>query len=206
MEEREPERGLRPAGAGRRRCAWCGTDPLYVAYHDTEWGLPLRDERRLFEKMCLEGFQSGLAWLTILRKRERFRRVFLDFDWRALARRGEPFVARALQDAGIVRHRGKIESVLNNARRACAAEEAHGGLAAWWWSFAPPPARAFGGIRPSTPESAALSKELKRAGWSYVGPTTVHAMMQATGMVNDHLPGCFARARCASARRMMKDS
>lgn len=204
MEEREPERRLQPAGAGRRRCAWCGTDPLYVAYHDEEWGMPQRDERRLFEMLCLEGFQSGLSWLTILRKRERFRRVFLDFDWRALARRGEPFVARALQDAGIVRHRGKIESVLNNARRACEAEESRGGLAAWWWSFAPPPRRAFGGIRASTPESAALSKELKRAGWSYVGPTTVHAMMQATGMVNDHLPGCFARARCAATRRMMK--
>jgi DNA-3-methyladenine glycosylase I len=194
------EATLLPAGAGRRRCSWCGADPLYVRYHDEEWGRPLRDDRRLFEKMCLEGFQSGLSWLTILRKREDFRRRFLDFDWRALARRGEPFVARALADAGIVRHRGKIESVLNNARRACEAEERRGGLAAWWWSFAPPPSRRFGGIRAATPESVALSQELKRAGWTFVGPTTVHAMMQSAGMVNDHFPGCFARAEIGRAR------
>lgn len=190
-----------PAGGGRRRCSWCGDDPLYVRYHDDEWGRPLRDDRRLFEKLCLEGFQSGLSWLTILRKRENFQRRFLDFDWRALSRRGVPFVAAALQDAGIVRHRGKIESVLNNARRAVEAEERPGGLTEWWWSFAPPPSRRFGGIRPTSPESVALSKELKRAGWSFVGPTTVYAMMQSAGMVNDHLPGCFARAACARERR-----
>jgi len=191
------------AGNGRRRCFWCGTDPLYVQYHDEEWGTPIRDDRRLFEKMCLEGFQSGLSWLTILRKRENFRRAFLEFDWRALARRGEPFVARLLQDAGIVRHRGKIESVLNNARRVCEAETARGGLVDWWWSFAPTPSRSFGGIRPTSPESIALSKELKRAGWSFVGPTTVYSMMQAVGMVNDHFPGCAARARCATARKAL---
>ncbi len=189
------------AGDGTRRCFWCGTDPLYVRYHDEEWGVPVREDRRLFEKICLEGFQSGLSWLTILRKRENFRRAFLEFDTAALTRRGKPFVARLLQDAGIVRHRGKIESVLNNARRAQEALATRGGITEWWWSFAPAPTRNFGGIRATAPESVALSKELKRAGWSFVGPTTVYSMMQAVGMVNDHFPGCAARAHCALARR-----
>lgn len=189
-----------PAGGGLRRCFWCGTDPLYVQYHDEEWGMPVRDDRRLFEKMCLEGFQSGLSWLTILRKRENFRRAFSEFDFDALARRGESLVVHLLQDAGIVRHRGKIESVLNNARRALEANAAHGSIAKWWWSYAPKPSRSFGGIRATAPESIALSNELKRVGWSFVGPTTVYSMMQAVGMVNDHFPGCAARARCSHER------
>lgn len=181
---------------GVRRCAWCGADPLYLAYHDDEWGRPVREDRRLFEKICLEGFQSGLSWLTILRKRENFRRAFLDFDAAALARRDERFVARLLGDAGIVRHRGKIESVLNNARRAGEIVNERGGLADFLWEFAPPARRKFTGIVPVTAESTALSKELRRRGWSYVGPTTMHAFMQAVGMVNDHAPGCAARAAC----------
>lgn len=181
---------------GMRRCWWCGVDPLYVAYHDTEWGRPVREDRRLFEKICLEGFQSGLSWLTILRKRENFRRAFLDFDFEALARRDGRFVDRLVQDAGIVRHRGKIESVLNNAKRARELAKEPGGLSDFLWSYAPPARKKFSGIAPTSPESAALSKELRRRGWSFVGPTTLHAFQQATGMVNDHLPGCFARAGC----------
>lgn len=181
---------------GLRRCSWCGTDPLYVKYHDTEWGRPVRDDRRLFEKICLEGFQSGLSWLTILRKRENFRRAFLDFDHAALARRDGRFVDRLLTDAGIVRHRGKIESVLNNAQRARELVREQGGLSDFLWSFAPPARRKFNGMAPATPESTALSKELRRRGWSFVGPTTLHAFQQAVGMVNDHLPGCSARAAC----------
>lgn len=187
---------LKRGADGVRRCFWCGADPLYVAYHDAEWGRPQRDDARLFEKICLEGFQSGLSWLTILKKRENFRSAFLDFDWRALARRDERFVARLLLDAGIVRHRGKIESVLNNARRACALEDERGGLADFLWQFAPPARRAFPGTVAQTPESAALSKELRRRGWSFVGPTTMYAFMQAVGMVNDHFPGCAFRAAC----------
>ncbi len=192
---------LRRGADGVRRCAWCGEDPLYVAYHDGEWGRPVREDARLFEKICLEGFQSGLSWLTILRKRENFRRVFLEFDFGALARRGEPFVARLLEDAGIVRHRGKIESVLNNARRALALAEERGGLAEFLWEFAPPAGRPFAPLVAATPASTALSKELRRRGWSFVGPTTMHAFMQAVGMLNDHQPGCAARAVCRAARR-----
>ena len=162
--------------------------------------MPAMADRRLFEKMCLEGFQAGLSWLTILRKRENFRRAFLEFDHQALARSDGNFVERLLKDAGIVRHRGKIESVLNNARRLQEAEDARGGISAWWWSFASAPVHEFGGVRATSPESTALSKELKRAGWSFVGPTTVYSMMQATGMVNDHVTECFARARCPVAR------
>jgi DNA-3-methyladenine glycosylase I len=181
---------------GLRRCWWCGDDPLYVAYHDAEWGRPMRDEARLFEKICLEGFQSGLSWLTILRKRENFRRAFLGFDFRVLARRDARFVGRLLSDASIVRHRGKIESVLSNARRASEAADRRGNLADFLWDFAPPPSRRFGGVHPTSPASIAMSKELRRSGWSFVGPTTLHAFQQAVGMVNDHLPDCQFRARC----------
>ena len=191
--------GLLAGADGRTRCAWCGHDPLYVAYHDEEWGRPSADDRYLFEKLCLEGFQSGLSWLTILRKRENFRRAFADFDADALAAFGPADVERLLGDAGIVRHRGKIESVLNNACRVRELREEAGSLAAFVWRYRPDPASRphrlnWATLRAlaSTPESAALSKALRRRGWSFVGPTTVYAFMQAVGIVNDHVEGCWA--------------
>lgn len=189
---------------GIRRCWWCGDDPQYVAYHDREWGVPVADDRRLFEKMCLEGFQAGLSWLTILRKRENFRRAFYDFDFHRVARFDSRKVERLAGDAGIIRHRGKIRSTINNARRAIELVESHGSLAAFFWRFEPPaPAapEAQEAIPSQTPESVQLSKELKRHGWTFVGPTTCYALMQALGMVNDHLPGCSARDRVERARR-----
>jgi DNA-3-methyladenine glycosylase I len=190
------------------RCWWGGGDHLeYRAYHDDEWGMPVTDDVRLFEKLVLEGFQSGLSWLTILRKRDAFRRAFAGFDFHVVARFGAKDVERLLDDASIVRHRGKIESTINNARRALELVEAEGSLAALVWRFEPPDAD-----RPSamtrdalmelaqTDASRALAKELKRRGWSFVGPTTVYAFMQAMGLVNDHLEGCDARSRVESAR------
>ena len=188
--------------AGTRRCWWCGTDPLYVRYHDEEWGVPVAADRRLFEKVSLEGFQSGLSWLTILRKREAFRRAFRGFDLAAVARFDERTVERLLGDASIVRHRGKIEAVIHNARRALELVEECGSLAAFFWRFEPP--RAFGGMPSTTPESKALGKELKRRGWVWVGPTTMYAFMQAMGLVNDHVPGCSARGRAERARRAFR--
>jgi DNA-3-methyladenine glycosylase I len=191
--------GLRAGSDGRTRCAWCGDDPLYVAYHDGEWGRPTTDDRYLFEKLCLEGFQSGLSWLTILRKRENFRAAFANFDARALTRFGPEEVGRLLADAGIVRHRGKIESVLNNARRALELRAEAGSLSAFVQRFAPEPRPArldWATLRTvaKTPESTALSKELRRRGWTFVGPTTVYAFMQAVGMVDDHADGCWVEA------------
>jgi DNA-3-methyladenine glycosylase I len=187
---------VRVGGDGVRRCWWCGDDPLYVAYHDVEWGVPVMDDIRLYEKICLEGFQSGLSWLTILRKREHFRRAFAGFDPRKVARFTSRDVTRLLHDAGIVRHRGKIESTINNAARALELIEEAGSLAAHVWQFAPSPRPAL--IEPVSPrelpaqttESAALSKDLRRRGWSFVGPTTMYAFMQAVGLVNDHVRGC----------------
>ena len=198
--------GLARGPDGRRRCWWPGTDPLYLAYHDEEWGFPQGDDKRLFEKLCLEGFQSGLSWLTILRKRPAFREVFSGFDYRALATFGSDDVERLLGDARIVRHRGKIASVLNNARRACALADEAGSLAAFLWRFAPPPRpspldRAAGTALTRSPESEALSRELKRRGWTFVGPTTLYAFMQAVGMINDHLPGCCIAAAAALAQQ-----
>jgi DNA-3-methyladenine glycosylase I len=194
---------------GRCRCYWAQpASRLYVEYHDHEWGRPVTDDRRLFEKICLEGFQSGLSWLTILNKRENFRAAFDRFDFERVARYGPTELARLLGDAGIVRHRGKIESTINNARRACELVDSHGSLAAYFWSFEPEPA-----ARPqhlteelvrrmaSTVESAALSKDLKRRGWSFVGPTTVYAFMQAMGMVNDHVEDCWVRDEVQALRR-----
>ncbi len=196
------------AADGRRRCWWCGADPTYVAYHDTEWGFPVTDDRRLFEKLCLEGFQSGLSWLTILRKRDNFRRAFAEFDIDAVAGFRARDVTRLLGDAGIVRHRGKIESTINNAARARELVQEQGSLAAYVWGFEPTPASrpkrvtwATLSTMTSTPESTALSKDLKRRGWTFVGPTTVYAFMQAMGLVNDHLEGCAVRNE-AEARRM----
>lgn len=193
--------GLVTGADGRRRCWWPGTDPLYTRYHDAEWGHPVTDDHRLFEKICLEGFQAGLSWLTILRKREAFRRGFAGFQIEKVARFGSRHVERLLADAGIVRHRGKIESAINNARRASEIADERGSLAAYIWSFEPDPAarptrldRTTLVTMATTPASIALSKDLKRRGWTFVGPTTVYAFMQAMGLVNDHLHGCCIRA------------
>jgi DNA-3-methyladenine glycosylase I len=201
-------KGLVLAPDGRPRCGWATSAPDYLAYHDEEWGRPVGDDRRLFEKLCLEGFQAGLSWLTILRKRERFREVFLGFDFERVARFGGRDVARLLRDPGIVRHRGKIEATIENARRASELVDEAGSLAAFAWRFEPSPAErprritwpALLGMA-TTPASIALSKELKRRGWRFVGPTTVQAFMQAMGLVNDHVEGCVIRSECASARR-----
>jgi len=184
-----------------RRCAWAQTAPPdYRRYHDEEWGRPVADDRRLFEKLCLEGFQSGLSWLTILRKRAAFRAAFAGFDIDAVAAFGPGDVSRLLADPGIVRHRGKIEAAIGNARRAAALRERHGSLAAWIWRFEPDPASRPGHLSAevlrgltTSPESIAMSRELKRQGWAFVGPTTMYAFMQSMGLVNDHLDGCCVR-------------
>ena len=183
---------------GIKRCFWAGSDPLYRRYHDEEWGRPVADDRRLFEKLCLEGFQSGLAWITILRKRENFRAAFAGFDIPTVAAFTDADVDRLVGDAGIVRHRGKIVSTINNARRALDLQAEAGSLAAFIWRFEPDPASrpavfTMKDIEPKTAESTALSKELRKRGWSFVGPTTVYAFMQAMGLVNDHLTGCDVR-------------
>lgn len=191
-------------GDGVRRCRWPGEDALYIGYHDTEWGHAEEEDAALFEKVALEGFQAGLSWITVLRKREAFRKHFAGFDPEKVARFGERQIGKMLADPAIIRHRGKIESAINNARCTVAAIEEHGSLAALIWPFAPrtsPAPRGFGDLAAETPASAALSKELKRRGWTFVGPTTMHAMMQALGMVNDHLVGCQARAECERLRR-----
>ncbi|MBP7779314.1 MAG: DNA-3-methyladenine glycosylase I [Acidobacteria bacterium] len=200
--------GLIAAGRGRHRCGWCGADPLYVTYHDTEWGRPVMEDRRLFEKICLEGFQAGLSWLTILRKREHFRAGFRGFDPATVAGFGAEDIARLLADAGIVRHRGKIESAVNNAARALDLQSEFGSLAAYAWSWEPPKAErpsplTWAAVRamPTTPSSTALSKDLKRRGWSFVGPTTIYAFMQAMGLVNDHIEGCYVRTEVTRDRR-----
>src|SRR5512133_1456990 len=198
--------GLAPGPDRKLRCAWCLAAPEYVRYHDEEWGFPSADDRYLFEKLCLEGFQAGLSWLTILRKREAFRRGFAGFDFAKVARFGARDVRRLLADAGIVRHRGKIESTINNARRACELADEVGSLAAHVWRFEPaaaarPRRLTWAALRAmsTTPESVALSKDLRRRGWTFVGPTTVYAFMQAMGLVNDHLDGCVIRPLVAAA-------
>ena len=198
--------GLATGPDGRRRCFWPGQDELYLHYHDHEWGFPVTDDHRLFEKICLEGFQSGLSWLTILRKRESFRRAFHGFDYARVARFGPRQVERLLQDAGIVRHRGKIESAIGNARRALDLEQEEGSLAAYFWRWRPPPSArparlTWAALRKMTtvPEAVAMSKDLKRRGWTFVGPTTAYAFMQAMGLVNDHLDGCAIRAAAERA-------
>ncbi len=188
---------------GVARCWWGDSTPDYRAYHDREWGFPVADDVRLFEKLSLEGFQSGLSWLTILRKREAFRRAFAGFDFHAVASFDERDVARLLDDASIVRHRGKIEAVINNAGRAVELASEAGSLAGFMWQFEPT-SRAGGlrrdAIEAHTDESRALARELKRRGWRFVGPTTVYAFMQAMGLVNDHLEGCAAWAEVERAR------
>jgi len=183
------------------RC-WTSSDPLYVAYHDEEWGRPVTEERGLLERLCLEGFQSGLAWLTILRKRENFRAAFAGFDPERMARFGKRDVERLLRDAGIVRHRGKIEAAIANARGTLALREGGTSLQELVWTHRPKRHRAPRGPKdwqPTTPESVALSKALKGAGFRFVGPTTVYAAMQACGVVNDHLAGCVVRRDVAHA-------
>ena len=189
---------------GNRRCAWSGGDELYDAYHDHEWGRGVATDHRLFEKIVLEGFQAGLAWITILRKRERFRQVFVGFDPALVAEFSEADVLRLLDDAGIVRHRGKIEATINNADRALEMIEEFGSIAAYVWPLASSldiqaPA-TFSDMAAQTEASAALSKDLKKRGWKFVGPTTMYAFMQAMGLVNDHLVGCWVREACEAER------
>ena len=196
--------GLARGPDDRPRCAWGVSAPDYVDYHDREWGFPVRDDRRLFEKLCLEGFQSGLSWLTILRKRPAFRKAFANFEAAKVARFGARDVTRLLGDAGIVRHRGKIESTINNAARALEVIEERGSLAAYAWSFEPakrPKRVTLATLRGGpSPEAIAMAKDLKRRGWTFVGPTTVYAFMQAMGLVDDHLEGCAIRAEAEAAR------
>lgn len=175
---------------GVARCWWGASDPLYRRYHDHEWGRPVGNDRRLFEKICLEGFQSGLSWLIILRKREHFRRAFDDFDVEAVARFSARKVERLMTDDGIVRNRAKILATINNARRCLELVEETGSLAAYAW-----------GVEPSNPGATAMSKDLKRRGWSFVGPTTVYSFMEAVGIVNDHLRGCQIRDEVEGLRR-----
>jgi len=194
-----------PGPDGKPRCGWCAATDTFFPYHDTEWGFPVGDDRRLFEKLCLEGFQSGLSWRTILDKRENFRAAFHGFDHDRVARFTDADVARLLQDAGIVRHRGKIEAVVNNAKRMQELVKQEGSLAAYVWRFEPKPEELAKPQTVSTSaESVALSKDLKKRGWRFVGPTTVYAFMQAMGLVNDHLEGCSIRPEAARARAAFK--
>jgi len=194
-----------------KRCSWPGEDPLYVRYHDEEWGRPVTDETRLFEKICLEGFQAGLSWITILRKRENFRQAFSGFALEAVARFGAKDVQRLIEDEGIIRHRGKIESTINNAKRALALIDEKGSLAAYFWSWEPAATERPRTVTretllkmTTTAQSIAMSKDLKQRGWSFVGPTTSYAFMQAMGLVNDHIHDCDARGEVETARTRLK--
>ena len=190
---------------GKPRCRWSGAAPEFLHYHDTEWGFPVADDRRLFEKLALEGFQSGLSWRTILAKRENFRAAFKGFDIEKVARMGARDVERLLNDAGIVRHRGKIEAVINNAKRARELVKREGSLAAYIWRFEPDPRSLAKPQSASTSaESVALSKDLLKQGWKFVGPTTVYAFMQAMGLINDHAEGCIIRVQAERARKEFK--
>lgn len=187
------------------RCRWSAAAPDFLAYHDEEWGFPVADDQRLFEKLSLEGFQSGLSWRTILAKREHFRAAFCDFDFDRIARFTPCDVDRLLRDEGIVRHRGKIEAVINNARQAQELVRCEGSLAAFIWRYEPAEeASAKPQTASTSAESVALSTELKRRGWKFVGPTTLYAFMQAMGLVNDHVEQCFVRAEVERARRHFK--
>ncbi len=194
------------AGAdGQPRCRWCAAAPEFLAYHDTEWGFPVADDRRLFEKLCLEGFQSGLSWRTILAKRENFRAAFHGFDFERVGRFTSRDVERLLQDEGIVRHRGKIEAVINNAQRTCELIAREGSLATFVWRYEPDAMQFAPPQTVSTSaQSIALSKDLKKLGWKFVGPTTVYAFMQAMGLINDHAEGCVVRSRVERARQAFK--
>lgn len=190
---------------GKARCSWCVTSPELLYYHDTEWGFPVSDDFRLFEKLCLEGFQSGLSWRTILAKRANFREAFQNFDFHRVARFNEQDVERLLANAGIIRHAGKIRAAINNAQRALEMVEKEGSLAAYFWRFEPeasklPPPQTL----TTSPESIALSKDLKKRGWQFVGPTTAFAFMQGVGLINDHLEGCVIRNEVDEARKAFR--
>lgn len=190
---------------GKLRCQWCAAAPEFLAYHDTEWGFPVGDDHRLFEKLCLEGFQSGLSWRTILAKRENFRAAFHGFDYDRIARFTQSDIERLLEDKGIIRHRGKIEAVINNARQAQELVKREGSLAAFFWRYEPnTKALAEPQTASTSVESIALSKELKKRGWKFVGPTTVYAFMQAMGIINDHIEGCVIRPEVEHARTHFK--
>lgn len=196
---------------GVARCWWSGDDPLYRRYHDEEWSRPVGDDRRLFEKLCLEGFQSGLSWLTILRKRESFRKAFRDFDIEAVSRFGSRSIERLMNDAGIVRNRAKIEATINNARRCTELIDELGSFAAYVWRFEPDAASRPRRMDHATlmgmtgsPEAKAMSKDLRRRGWSFVGPTTAYSFMEAVGLVNDHLDRCDLRAEVEEKRRAFR--
>ncbi|MWL88749.1 DNA-3-methyladenine glycosylase I [Cupriavidus sp. SW-Y-13] len=204
-------KSTKSASQAQVRCGWCGELEDYCHYHDNEWGFPVADDRRLFEKLCLEGFQSGLSWLTILRKREAFRRAFANFEIDKVARFTEKDVERLLGDAGIVRHRGKIEAAINNAKCAQELLKTEPSLAAYFWKFEPDPKSRPRKLTPEvlrtmaiSPESTALSKDLKKRGWKFVGPTTMYALMQAMGLVNDHMDGCTTRTQALDARKRFK--
>lgn len=190
------------------RCFWAGDEGTEMArYHDEEWGRPVTEDNRLFEKLCLEGFQSGLSWLTVLKKRPQFRKQFKNFDIKKVAKMTEADVERLLQDSGIIRHRGKIVSTINNASRALELQKEFGSLAAYIWRFEPEARTApvvAGSIESETEASRALSKDLRKRGWSFVGPTTMYALMQAMGLVNDHTHNCFAREECEAERAALK--
>lgn len=188
--------------SGNYRCWWCGEDPLYQKYHDEEWGFPVSDDFRLYEKICLEGFQAGLSWITILKKRENFRKAFKEFNFEKVSRFNQKSVERLLKDKGIVRHRGKIESTINNAKQALKMRDEFGSLGHYFWQWEQP--SDFNGLVSSSEESTAMSKDLKKRGWSFVGPTTVYSFMQACGLVNDHLEGCSTRARVEKAKAKFK--
>lgn len=195
------------AGEDLIRCPWAGSDPLYQSYHDNEWGRPVTNDIRLFEKICLEGFQAGLSWITILRKRERFRKVFDGFDFHKVALYTDDDVDRLLQDAGIIRHAGKINATINNAERAIEMEKEFGSLAAYFWSFEPHPDTRRHDMDwqtlktiAQTDASKALSRDLRKRGWKFVGPTTCYAFMQAMGLVDDHIDTCFCRADVETLR------
>lgn len=190
---------------GKSRCRWSDAAPEFIDYHDNEWGFPVGDDHKLFEKICLEGFQSGLSWRTILAKRENFREAFHNFDYNKVALFTDEDRDRLLQDAGIIRHRGKIEAVINNAKRAQELVKREGSLAAFIWRYEP---REDDLAEPQTlttsPASIALSKDLKKLGWKFVGPTTMFALMQAMGLINDHVHGCASREKVREARRAFK--
>ena len=200
-----PSSGVLPGADGRPRCWWSVGDPLYERYHDREWGRPVKDDRRIFEKISLEAFQSGLSWLTILRKREGFREAFRAFDVRAISRFDDRSVERLMRDSRIVRNRAKIEATINNAKRCIELVKETGSLSRYLWSFEPsstPRADDWGTLvgRPASQEAKSLSKDLKRRGWSFVGPTTLYSAMESLGLVNDHVTSCFAWGDVESAR------
>jgi DNA-3-methyladenine glycosylase I len=187
---------------GKLRCSWCAAAPEFESYHDREWGFPVSEDFRLFEKLSLESFQSGLSWRTILAKRENFRAAFHDFDFDSIARFTQRDINRLLKDAGIVRHRGKIEAVINNAQRAQELVKQEGSLAAFLWRYEPDQSQLVAPQTVSTSaESIAMSKELKKRGWKFVGPTTLYAFMQAMGLINDHAEGCIIRDKVERARK-----